>query len=242
MSLYKRIGVILPSTNTTVESDFFKMTPSGVTVHFHRLLRKSGLIGDYQIQEEMNEGIDEAASMLSSLYPDVIVYACTGGSVLKGIGYDQELITRMETASGVPGVTTASAVVEALHSIGAKRISIATPYGDDENNRIQSFLSNSGFTVLNIEGDPSTSNKEVSETSEETSLAVKNFAKSVCQREADVLFCACTAWRSLEIVGELEEELSKPVLTANQVTMWSALRSVDRLQPQSGFGSLLTSG
>ena len=54
MSLYKRIGVILPSTNTTVESDFFKMSPDGVTVHFHRILRKSGLIGDYEIQEEMN--------------------------------------------------------------------------------------------------------------------------------------------------------------------------------------------
>ena len=57
MSLYKRIGVILPSTNTTVENDFFKMSPDGVTVHFHRVLRKSGLIGDYEIQEEMNQGI-----------------------------------------------------------------------------------------------------------------------------------------------------------------------------------------
>ena len=241
MSLYKRIGVILPSTNTSVESDFFKMSPDGVTVHFHRILRKSGLIGDYEIQEEMNQGIDEAATMLASLHPDVIAYACTGGSVLKGIGYDRELITRIETASGVPGVTTASAVVEALHSVGARKISIATPYGDDENDRIQRFLSNSGFTVLNIEGDPSTANKEVSETSEESSLSVKNFAKSVCRSEADVLFCACTAWRSLEIVTELEAELSKPVLTANQVTMWSALRTVNMLQSQSGFGTLLTS-
>ena len=241
MSVHKRVGVILPSTNTTVEADFFRMAPMGVTVHFQRILRKSGLIGDYKIQEEMNREIDAAASMLATGHPDIIAYACTGGSVLKGIGYDQELIAGMKAASGVAAVTTASAVVDALNWMGIKKISIATPYGDDENRRIQVFLRDSGFTVLNIQGDPSTSNKDVSETSEEASDSVRTFAASVCQMEAEALFCACTAWQSLEIVEELEYQLSKPVLTANQVTMWSALRKIGLLQPIIGFGRLFAS-
>ncbi len=239
MALRKRIGVMLPSSNTTTEVDFYRMAPRDVSVHFHRLWREPGLIGDYEIQVRMNEEIERATQYLAHARPDVVAYACTGGSVLKGPGYDQELIGVMERAAGVPGVTTASAIVEAFRWLGAHKVSIATPYGEGENSRLRTFFDAADFQVLNVDGDPRTADKADAQTSDEGSEAVLEFACGVCHPQADVLLCACTAWRSLEVVEDLEQRLDRPVITANQATMWAALRKAGVTHPISGFGRLL---
>lgn len=239
MAVRKRIGVMIPSSNATCEPDFYRAVPPGVSVHFHRLWREPGLIGDYEIQVRMNEEIEKAARYLSTARPDVLVYACTGGSVLKGPGYDQELIRVMEQAAGVPATTTITAVVEAFRALGIKKVSIATPYGEGENGRIKRFLEASGFQVLNIEGDPRTADTAVSATSDEGPEGVREFSLRVCRPEADGLMCACTAWRALEVAARLENTLGKPVVTANQATIWAALRLAGVTQPVGGFGRLL---
>ena len=55
----------------------------------------------------------------------------------------------------------------------------------------------------------------------------------------DGFFLSCTNWRAMEVVEELERELGKPVVTSNQATIWASLRAVGRTAPVDGFGALL---
>ncbi len=69
--------------------------------------------------------------------------------------------------------------------------------------------------------------------------SVLEFASRVCRPEADALFCSCTAWRSMEVVAELERRTGKPVVSANQATVWAAFSRLGIANLQPGFGSLL---
>ena len=69
---------------------------------------------------------------------------------------------------------------------------------------------------------------------------VVEFASSVCSPEADVLFCSCTAWRSMEAAEALENETGRPVVTSNQATVWAAFDRLGIQPAVTGFGSLLS--
>lgn len=235
-----RIGLIVPSTNTTAESDFQRACPPGVSTHSARLWVPS-THPDEDMMDRMNEGLEEAAKSLASAKVDYLVYACTTGSFYKGVGDDHASIEKMRKASGgVPATVTALAGVEALRHLGAKRVSAASPYNEWQNGRLRAYLEEQGFEVLNVEGDrrgAAVGAQGHNELSPESALA---FASAVCKPEADALFCSCAAWRTMEVVGELERATGKPVVTANQATVWVAFRDLG-IQPKRGFGSLLDS-
>ena len=67
------------------------------------------------------------------------------------------------------------------------------------------------------------------------------FASKVCRPEADVLLCSCTAWRSVEAVGELERRTGKPVVSSNQASIWAAFRALGLRPKITGYGRLLES-
>ena len=80
------------------------------------------------------------------------MFGCTSGSFIKGMGWDQECIKRIEKASGSPGLTTSTAVMEALNALGAKSVAVLTPYPDATNEAERKFLENNGVHVTNIAG------------------------------------------------------------------------------------------
>src|SRR5688572_21372824 len=210
MALRKRIGVMVPSTNTTFEGDFQMLVPKDVTVHGQRMWLTNDAMGEAGMNR-MNEDIEVGARTLATANVDVIAYGCTTGSFYKGPGWDQEMLTRMEKAGNAPAVAAAPAVAEALRSFGAKRVSVATPYPDWNNQQLRKYLEALGFEVLNVEGEPraaKSGNQGINDQNPEDVLA---FATKVCRPEADALLCSCTAWRSVEAVEEIERRVGKPV-------------------------------
>ena len=167
-----------------------------------------------------------------------MAYGCTTGSFYKGQGYDAEMLKTMQRASGAPAVATAPAVVEALRSLGAAKISVATPYPEWSNRRLRSYYEAAGFDVLNVEGEPTAAKAGNQGTNDLSPESIVEFASRVCRPEADVLFCSCTAWRSFEVVQELESRVGRPVVTANQATAWAALKRVGVRRPDPSFGTL----
>ncbi len=82
MSIRIRIGLIVPSTNSTAETDFNLVAPDNVTIHGQRVwLRNEDLTGEGM--DSMNQEVEEAARYLASAKVDYIVYACTTGSFYK---------------------------------------------------------------------------------------------------------------------------------------------------------------
>lgn len=235
-----KIGLLVPSTNTTIEMDFMQMVPTGVSVHATRLLQPETEDPRRKMATilEMQERIDEASEELASLSPGVIAYGCTAGSFLKGAKEDDALTARISRAAGgIPAVTTATALAEAVWSLGASRIALATPYIESITEREKDYLEErtSARVVasagLGIVGNLPKGRLPPS--------AAYELALRVGRSEADVVVISCTNWRTLEVIEPLEAELRKPVVTSNQTTLWASLRSASLTPSIAGFGALL---
>jgi maleate cis-trans isomerase len=238
MGRRKRIGVMVPSTNTTCEADFQLVVPKGVTVHGQRLWLTNDAAGEDGMIR-MNAEIESGARYLATARVDVIAYGCTTGSFFKGPGWDQEMTEVIQRIAGVPAVATSPAVVAALRVLGARRISVATPYPEWNNRKLRAYLEAVGLEVLSLDAEPIAAragNQGINDQDPET---VVDFASRVCRPEADALLCSCTAWRSVEAVEEIERRTGKPVVTSNQAAIWASLRALGVTTPISGFGQLL---
>jgi len=230
---------MVPATNTTFEADFALVVPKEVTLHAHRLWMSEGVESE-DFVDKVNDEVEEAAKYLALAKVEVIAYGFTTGSFYRGIAYSKQLEGRIQQAAGVPGVTPATAIVEALHYFGAKKLSVATPYPGWNNAMLLRYLDEAGFVVLNLEGDTRPASIAIHEPMwDQEPESIVEFASKVCLPEADALLCPCTAWRALEVVEELERSLGIPVVTANQTTIWATFRKLGVLQPIHGFGRLL---
>lgn len=238
MAARKRIGLMVPSTNTTCEADFQLVVPRGFTVHGQRLWLTNDALGEEGMLR-MNAEIETGARYLATASVDAISYGCTTGSFFKGPGWDREMIALIARTAGVPAVATSPSVVEALRSFGVRRISVATPYPEWNNQRLRTYLEAQGFDVLNLEAEPTAARAGNRGINDQDPAVIVDFASRACRPDADALLCSCTAWRSLEAVEEIERRTGKPVVTSNQASIWMTLRRLGHVEPIAGFGRLL---
>ncbi len=225
-----RVGLLLPSSNTTMEPDLYGMAPRGVTVHTARMLLRAvtpeGL-------EEMAGEAARAARLLKTAGVDLLAYGCTSGSLIKGVEWEKSLRIRIEEAAGVPAVTTAGAVVEGLRALGAKRVSVFTPYADTVNAIERGFLEAHGFEVGVIRGLGLTDNQMIGRVSGERLEALIAPAPG-----SDAVFVSCTNLPVVHLIEGLEERHRLPFVTSNQATMWAILRELKK-DGVDGYGVLL---
>ena len=216
-----RIGVIVPNTSQNIEPEFYAMCPEGVSVHTTRInISRCNVKGLTEMGE--SEELERCIQLLTPAQVDSIVYAGTSVSFLKGPGCDQALIKRMEEVSdGIPCTTTTTAVVVALQELGIKKISVATPYVEEVNDRLYNYFTQVGFEILKMKGlqmdGPNAINQLVPET-------VYRLAKQADVTEAEGIFISCTGLRTGAVVEDLERDLKKPVVAANQASFWHALK------------------
>lgn len=233
-----RIGIIVSPPNTVVESEFPRMAPEGISVHAARLGRPSGLparLGS-DVVLQTNQDLPRAAATLAELKPDVVVFAHTAGSMLGGPAYDAELVAMLAKEVGCPAVTTASAAVAALRACQATRLALLTPYPEEMTLKERAFIEQAlpGVKVVCHRSLNLASGLAIGDL--EPSVAYRE-ARRTDTSEAEALFLSGTNWRTIEVIEAMEADLGKPVLTANQVTMWAILRQLG-ISPRPGFGSL----
>jgi len=226
-----RIGLLVPSSNTTMEPDFYAMAPRGVTIHTARM-KLSQVTPEALIR--MAEDSEGAANLLADAGVDIIVYGCTTGSLVGGVQWEEDLVRRIEKGTGIPAVSTSSAVVDALRALGMKRIGVATPYSEELNNLEKKFLEELGFHVTAMKGLGLLDNLEIGRVGKET---LEELVESVIG-EADGLFVSCTNLPAVGLIDGFEKRYGKPVVTSNQASMWAALRG--RVSPGvHGYGVLM---
>jgi len=228
-----RIGILFPADGAN-DDDFWRLVPSGITVH---VARTRPLIDDFSVEaygQLAGQDVESQAELLGLIQPSSVAYACTSGSFIRGVEYDRDIVDRIRRASGAPATTTSTAVVGALRALGVRRVAIATPYRDVINERLTAFLVTSGMSVEKIMGlglDDWTINFVPQSD-------VYHLARKVNTASAEAVFIACTNLRALDVIEPLEKDLAKPVVTANQATMWEALRLAGIRERPGGFGTL----
>jgi len=228
-----KVGLILPSVNCILEPELYAVAPSGISFHAARVFlaetTPEALI-------KMEEDLESAARLMATVNPHVVAYACTSGSLIKGLGWDRVIIDKIQSIVGCRAVTTSTAMVQGLKALGIKKVAVATPYLDVVNKHEVAFLKSNGFDVVACEG-LGLSGPAVREQKPET---VYELAGRVDKPEADGLFISCTDFRALEVIEALEHDLGKPVTSSNQVTLWAMLKLLGQPGPVKGYGRLLS--
>ena len=166
--------------------------------------------------------IEKAASMFMAPDVDVIAYACTSASYVRGVGGAADIEDRIEQATGLPTTTTSSAVVRALHAASVRRVSVLSPHVDELNERLGAFLDESGFDVVHMRGLNRLRGIEQIPPEEIEELVVH----LVDRPEADGVFISCTGMKTAVIIDRLQERIGKPVVTALQATIQGSLRII----------------
>ena len=229
----QRIGLILPSSNTTMEPEIYEMAPEGVSIHTARMRLREVRAGALR---EMAEDAEGAAELLPTAGVNLILYGCTTGSLLGGVDWEKELMEKIQGGGEAPSFSTATAVVEALRELGAERIVVATPYIEELNDLERRFLESQGFEVLKMRGLGLVSNLKIGREPPSTAYCL---AREVFRSEADAVFISCTNFRTIEIIEVLEADLGRPVVTSNQASMWKALKMGGVGENIFGYGRLL---
>ncbi len=218
-----KLGLIVPPTNTVNEAEWHKMVPDGVTIHVTRMPLHADMSSD-EGKKALYSDIEKSTLDLAQAGLSVIAYGCTAGSMVQSV---DQLSKFMRGISGIPCVTTAASIVEALKVLDATKISVATPYHEILNKHEVEFLSRHGFEVLKIAGlnIGEAGVHEYIEIARTPSDQIRNHVLSVDHPDAEAILISCTDFPSLALIPELEQELGKPVISSNQVTFWAALRS-----------------
>ncbi|RLI28931.1 MAG: maleate cis-trans isomerase [Candidatus Hecatellales archaeon] len=227
-----RIGIIYPASGIA-DHEFYQMAPPNITIHVTRIPLEASLpehllkLSDYAV---------EAALLLAQAKVDLIAFCCTAGSFIHGVGFDLEIIRKIEKHTGISATTTSTAVVSALKKLGAVRIAVVTPYIDEINRLEKSFLEGNGFKVLRIEGLGLKDSVSIGMVEPEELYWL---VSRVYTPDADVIFISCGGLRTVNLIERFEAEFKRPVISSNQATMWEILRKTGFNRPITGFGRLL---
>jgi arylmalonate decarboxylase len=229
-----KIGLIVPSTNTVNEYEWYRMAPRGISIHTARaLLLGKASQSSYDL---MAEATRKAGEELATAECDIVAYGCTSGSFMCS---REEITGNLTRLAGCPATTTSDSVIAALRALGVTRIAMGTPYVDFVNQGELKFLADEGFDVVAWHG------MGLGETQEERRginrippQSVFRLARMIDRPEAQAIFLSCTALPTIELIAELEAMLGKPVVTSNQATFWNVLRLLKLNVPITGFGRL----
>ena len=229
-----RFGLIIPSSNTSMESEFWRMTSGWATIHAERLRFQKITVDEL---EAMEAQLSEGASRLADAEVNVIGYGCTSGSLFKGKDHDREIEDKITAETGIPAVATARAVIEAMESLNISRVCVATPYTDEISELEKSFLEQNKIEVLKIVGLGIEENLEVGRKAPDVAYEL---AKKAFVPEAPGIFISCTNFRTIEIIDSLEKELDIPVVSSNTATLWAMMKKAGIKRELESCGRLLS--
>ncbi|MFD2419316.1 maleate cis-trans isomerase family protein [Amycolatopsis pigmentata] len=181
----------------------------------------------------------EGASLLAKHEPDAVVWACTSGSFVYRWDGAREQVEKLSAAAGKPASSTSFAFVHAAAALGLRRVAVAASYPRDVAEYFVEFLAAGGVEVMSMSSKDIDTAAEVGRLSPE---AVLELAVSHDHPGADAVLIPDTAMRTLGVIPAIEDRLGKPVLTANQVTIWEGLRLIGDVPVTAGLGALFRDG
>ncbi|EJC83700.1 ectoine utilization protein EutA [Rhizobium leguminosarum bv. trifolii WSM2297] len=233
--LKKRVGLVILATDHTTEVDFQRMVASddiGVYVsriHYANPVTPENLL---KMQPSLTAG---AALILPDEALDAVMYSCTSASVVIG---DRNIEAALHAAKpGAPVVTPTAAAVKGLQALGARRISVLTPYTIETSRPMADYFAGLGFTIDRFTCLGLSDDREMARIAPDEITA---FSRQAMAPQSDALFISCTAVRAAQVAAGIEAEIGRPVVTSNLATAWACLRLCGNDRPRPELGRLMT--
>ena len=209
----KRVGLLIPSSNTVMEVDFHRYLPPSVTVHTGRMYMESTTVEGEELM--LDEHTLPTAQVLATANPNVVVFGCTSAGALRGAAYDAELCERISQATGAPTISVIESVRRELKATGGVTVAVLTPYVDELTQRIVASVEADGLKVTAAHGMGITHNFDIAmvEPEQIVEYAQRQLGSAL---PADVLFVSCTNYQAVAALPMLREFYGAPVVTSNQ--------------------------
>ena len=225
-------GVLIPSTNTTVEIES-RLLPTSYQAHFGRLMTSTP---GQTFSPSRDEDIDYQSRLLGTAKVSLVILAQTSASLFAD-DYDEVVTRRMSEGAGVPAITSARAVGRAVRALGGRRIAIVSPYSDAVNERAaRYFASKHGLETVALEGFGATDSYAIGQLGPEN--ARDAFAR-IDSPEIEVFVVPGGNFPTITSIAAWEQEFNKPVVTTNQASLWAMLRAFNTGDRIPTFGRLL---
>ncbi len=228
----RRLGLIVPSSNTVAERDFRRLLPPGVELHTARMYLAETTAAQEQVM--LDQHAPQAAVDLGTLHPELVVFSCTSAGALLGVEGERELEQRLGELSGAPIVSTNASVAERLKAVGVRRAVVVTAYIDELNRGIAAGLQGRGVDVVQISGFGITDNFAIADVSPAEVVDRVKAEVAGAVADADGLFVSCTNLRAAEAADRLAGLLGIPVVTSNLAAVDTTLARLGL--PSTGVG------
>lgn len=223
------IGVVVPF-DFELDWEYWRYLPEGVSLFFTRtphLKRAVGIPLARQVGRPTVVG--RAGKTLNTLEPAATLYACSSGSFVWGLAGEEQIRRSMLDSGARHAVTTSGAMLDAMRAGGAERVAVATPYTKPLTEKLVGFLEEAGYDVISTHYLGLANH--ISSVSRST---IADLIRATHHPRVDAVYVSCTALRTYGVVAAVEEEIGVPVFTANQVSLWAALKaaSAEHLDPE----------
>ena len=224
-------GVLIPSTNTTVETEL-RHLPASYQAHFGRLLTSTP---GRPFAPGRDEDIDYQSKLLGTAKVEMLILAQTSASLFAD-DYDEVVTRRMSAAAkGVPAVTSAQSIGRALQALGARRIALVSPYSEDVNARARRYYEKFGLEIVALDGFAATDSYAIGNIA--PSHARDAFAR-IDRPDIQAFVVPGANFPAMSAVAQWEREFGKPVVTSTQAGVWAAAKQLGG-ERVPGFGRLL---
>ncbi len=223
MPAVRHIGLLVPSSNTSTELDFAHGVPADVGIHSARMWMVDAT--REAAEALVDRAAPDAARLVGTVEPDVLVFACTAAGAMLGAEAERELVARLGALAGdVPVVSTNAAVRDEIAGHGAERIAILTPYLPDITAGVVAARRADGLEVVHAAGMGIDLNREIGRVDDDRLLAFAE--RELAGRSFDLLFVSCTNLRTATAAPRLAERFGVPVVTSNGASLAAALAAL----------------
>ncbi|CAN7188953.1 aspartate/glutamate racemase family protein [Pseudarthrobacter oxydans] len=232
-----RIGMIVPSSNTCLEPQTYRILGdrTDVTVHFTRIPVTRIALDNSSDRQFDPAVMREAARLLATADVDVIAWNGTSGSWL-GSAHDQDLVQEITGATRVPATTSTLAYLEAFRTFKTERIALFTPYTDDVNLQVIASYEQEGIKTVDHRALGLSDNESFARVTDDE---MRPGSLELAAAAPDALVYLCTNLYGANITAEIEDGTGVPVLDSVAVTLWHALRLAGAPLLDPRWGKLL---
>jgi maleate cis-trans isomerase len=227
----RHFGVLIPSTNTTVETELARLPP-GYQAHFARVMTSTP---GHPFAPGRDDDIEYQSKLLATARVEMVVLIQTSASLFAD-DYDETTTRRMSAAAGVPAITSAHAMARSLRALGARRIGLVSPYSEEVNALARRYFSGKhGLEIARLEGFAATDSYAIGGLGPEH--ARDAFAR-IDGPGIDAFAVPGANFPTMASIAGWEREFGKPVVSSTQAAVWAMARQLGG-EPVPGFGRLL---
>jgi maleate isomerase len=230
-----RVGSVAATPSDIFSYEFYKIVPPGLSIMQTTL---SIHIMNTQELADGYAGTEKMAVALAREGADVVILGGAPTLYDQGPGSDTALSERISKVAGVPVVSNQTAMMDGLRSFGCRKIMIASPFNEENNQKLKRYLEGSGFEVVGVYGMGFAANADINRVSEGDAYRFMKQSGLACP-QAEGMIVPCANWPTTLVAPQVERDLGIPVVTSNQAKTWGALKALGIKDHIPDFGRLL---